>query len=187
MYGQIRRGTQARSGNFSSLERQKRKFYINQLCSTSHQYNSTQRDPNVWPQTTNLNGWSHLYSGQRSLHSDCDTRWATQKSQFEPNRSTDFFSKVSHNIFGVQPASYLRVPPVKRPTREADHSTPYSELQNKWSNTSWRAQELYPPCTRIWKYSDITSAEDHNDQSYTNRSNKVGNVKREEPTPPWHL
>ena len=76
MYGPTCRGTQARSGNFSSLERQKRKFYINQLCSTSHQYNLTQRDPNVWPQTTNLNGWSHLYSGQRSLHSDCDTRWA---------------------------------------------------------------------------------------------------------------
>jgi hypothetical protein len=142
MYGQICRDTQARSRNFSSLERQKRKFYINQFYSTSHQYNLTQRDPNVWPQTTNLNGWSHLYSGKRSLHSDCDTRWATQKSRFEPNRSRDFFLQGVHNIIGVQPASYLRVPPVKRPRREVDHSAPYSELQNKWSYTSWRVQNF---------------------------------------------
>jgi hypothetical protein len=51
-------------------------------------------------------------------------------------RKQRFFRQGVHNVFGVQPASYLRVPQVKEPRREADRSTPYSELQNKWSYTS---------------------------------------------------
>jgi hypothetical protein len=55
--------------------------------------------------------------------------------------------------------------------------------------STWLAQELLSALNvhEFGAYTDITSAEDLNDQSYTNRSNKVGNVKREEPTPPWHL